>query len=85
MRRRWPISESWVRLGFAGLLLLVATLIGWRYYQFSSRPKIAIRYNGGPIIRVPSGPTLLEISRMHGIPRVGAAAARAGHMSRAHR
>ena len=66
-----------VRLGFAGVLLLVAALIAWRYYAFSTRPKLAIRYIGGPIIKVPTGPTLLEISRMHGIPHAAVCGGRA--------
>ena len=66
-----------VRLGFAGVLLLVAALIAWRYYAFSTRPKLSIRYIGGPIIKVPTGPTLLEISRMHGIPHAAVCGGRA--------
>jgi hypothetical protein len=69
-----------VRLGFAGVLLTIALIMGWRYYALSRRPKIAIKYTGGPVVKVPHGPTLLEISRMHNIPHAsvcgGAPAAR---------
>lgn len=66
-----------VRLGFAGVLLLVAAFIGWRRYALSIAPKMAIRYTGGPIVKVPHGPTLLEISRMHGIPHAAVCGGRA--------
>ena len=63
-----PATAGSVRLGFAGILLFVALCIGWRYYVLSRRPKNAITYTGGPTVRVPSGPTLLEISRMNKHP-----------------
>jgi adenylate cyclase len=43
----------------------------------SSKPKMAIRYTGGPIVKVPRGPTLLEISRMNGIPHAAVCGGRA--------
>jgi|SoiMethySBSTD1v2_1073268.scaffolds.fasta_scaffold29390_2 adenylate cyclase len=69
--------RTMVRLGFAGLLLLIALIMGWRYYVLSRRPKIAIKYTGGPLVRVPHGPTLLEISRMHSIPHASVCGGRA--------
>ena len=35
-----------VRLGFAGVLLTIALIMGWRYYVLSTRPKIAIKDGG---------------------------------------
>jgi len=66
-----------VRLAFGGLLVLVALAMAWRYYVLSTRPRMAIRYTGGPTVRVPFGPTLLEISRMHGIPHAAVCGGRA--------
>jgi len=66
-----------VRAGFAGLLGLVAACVGWRYYALSTLPKMAIRYTGGPTVRVARGPTLLEISRMHGISHAAVCGGRA--------
>jgi adenylate cyclase len=37
-----------VRLGFAGLLLLVAALIAWRYYAFSTRAEIGDQVHRRP-------------------------------------
>lgn len=66
-----------VRLGFGAVLLLVAAYIFWRYYRLSTLPKMAIKYTGGPTVRVPPGPTLLEISRMHSIPHAAVCGGRA--------
>jgi adenylate cyclase len=66
-----------VRLGFAGVLLLIALIIAWRHYVLSTRPKMAIKYTGGPTVKVPYGPTLLEISRMHNIPHASVCGGRA--------
>lgn len=65
------------RVGFAGILLLVALIIVWRTWAASRRPKMAIRYTGGPTVQVPQGPTLLEISRMHNIPHASVCGGRA--------
>lgn len=66
-----------VRVGFAGILLLVALIMAWRYYVASTRPKFSIRYTGGPTVQVPQGPTLLEISRLHNIPHASVCGGRA--------
>jgi adenylate cyclase len=82
----WPNADDaallgWyrtlVRLGFAGILLLVALGVASRYYVLSTRPKMAIKYTGGPTILVPQGPTLLEISRKHKIPHAAVCGGRA--------
>jgi adenylate cyclase len=66
-----------VRLGFGAVLGLVAAYVFWRYYRLSTLPKMAIKYTGGPTVRVPPGPTLLEISRMHAIPHAAVCGGRA--------
>jgi adenylate cyclase len=66
-----------VRVGFGSILLFVASVIAGRYYLLSTRPKMAITYTGGPIVKVPAGPTLLEISRMFGIPHAAVCGGRA--------
>jgi adenylate cyclase len=66
-----------VRVGFGVVLLLVASYVFWRYYRLSTLPKMSIKYTGGPTVRVPPGPTLLEISRMHGIPHAAVCGGRA--------
>ena len=66
-----------VRLGFGAVLGLVAAYVFWRYYRLSTLPKMAIKYTGGPTVKVPPGPTLLEISRMHSIPHASVCGGRA--------
>jgi adenylate cyclase len=66
-----------VRFGFAGLLAFIALCIGVRQFLLSTRPKMAITYTGGPTVRVPFGPTLLEISRMNKIPHASVCGGRA--------
>ena len=65
------------RFGFAGLLLFVALCMALRYIVLSMRPKNAITYTGGPTVRAPHGPTLLEISRKHRIPHASVCGGRA--------
>jgi adenylate cyclase len=66
-----------VRLGFAGVLAFVAACLLWGYVARSRMPKMAIHYTGGPTVRVPHGPTLLEISRMNRIPHASVCGGRA--------
>jgi adenylate cyclase len=66
-----------VRFGFGGVLLFVGLCIGMRQVLLSTRPKMAITYTGGPTVRVPFGPTLLEISRKHRIPHASVCGGRA--------
>ena len=66
-----------VRVAFGCILLLIALVIAWRIYGFTGNPKVAIRYMGGPIIKAPQGPTLLEISRMNNIPHAAVCGGRA--------
>lgn len=62
---------------FAGLLTValavhVARRIAQRY-----APSVAINFAGGPSVKAPAGPSLLEISRMHGIPHASVCGGRA--------
>lgn len=49
-------------------LLALAAYMGYRALALQHAPKITVRYVGGPTISAPLGSTLLEISRMNGIP-----------------
>ena len=69
--------RSTVRWVFAGVLMAVFAVVAWRWLTVSAGPRVAIRYIGGPIINAPRGPTLLEISRMHGIPHASVCGGRA--------
>ncbi len=74
---RWPDALGELRLetlrgqvilGFLGALAMAAGAIGWRQHRLRSAPTITVTYIGGPTITTPVGPTLLEISRIHGVP-----------------
>ena len=66
-----------VRIEFAALLAVVATCIAWAYFARLAGPKTSISYTGGPMITVPQGPTLLEISRMYRVPHASICGGRA--------
>jgi adenylate cyclase len=83
---RWPNAEAnellgtyrvWVRLGFLGVLGIIASIFAIRYISWLSAPKVAISYAGGPTVNVPIGPTLLEISRINKIPHASVCGGRA--------
>jgi len=83
---RWPNAEAdallgtyrfWVRLGFLGVLGIIASIFAIRYISWLSSPKVAISYAGGPTVNVPIGPTLLEISRINKIPHASVCGGRA--------
>lgn len=57
-----------VRIGFGAALAVAFATAAWQYVARVSAPKITIKFQGGPTIRVAPGPTLLEISRMHDVP-----------------
>ena len=65
------------RVVFAGLLLASAGVIAWGRYKRSTVKKVAIRYIGGPVVNVAPGATLLEISRMNGVPHASVCGGRA--------
>lgn len=83
---RWPNADNnellatyrvWVRLGFLGVLGLIAAIFAIRYLSWLSAPKVTISYAGGPKVDVPIGPTLLEISRLNKIPHASVCGGRA--------
>jgi adenylate cyclase len=83
---RWPNAEAnellgtyrvWVRLGFLGVLGIIASIFAIRYISWLSAPRVAISYAGGPTVNVPIGPTLLEISRINKIPHASVCGGRA--------
>lgn len=83
---RWPGEASATTLGwlrtlakieFGGLLAVVAACIAWTYLARIAGPKVVVAYTGGPTIRVPEGPTLLEISRAARVPHASVCGGRA--------
>jgi adenylate cyclase len=83
---RWPNAEAdallatyrtWTRLGFLGVLGLIAAVFAARYLSRIAAPKVAISYAGGATVNVPIGPTLLEISRLNKIPHASVCGGRA--------
>ena len=69
--------RAMVRLGFAGILALIALYIGFRHMQRLTAPRITVRYVGGPTVKVAPGGSLLEISRMHRISHAAVCGGRA--------
>ena len=83
---RWPNDtdgdalanyRTLVRVGFAGVLLVVAIVFAVFYYVRNSGARVRIKYLGGPVITAPVGPTLLEISRANSIPHASICGGRA--------
>jgi len=60
-----------VLLGLALAVPLVRTL------RRAAGAKVEVTYRGGPVVRCPHGPTLLEISRMHEVPHASVCGGRA--------
>jgi adenylate cyclase len=82
----WPSAATaetlgWLRnlakIEFAAVLAVVAGCIGWTYFARLAGPKVTIAYTSGPTIKVPQGPTLLEISRMARVPHASVCGGRA--------
>ena len=61
-------------LALLGLALLVPIV---RSLRRAAGAKVEVTYRGGPIVRVPLGPTLLEISRMSSVPHASVCGGRA--------
>jgi adenylate cyclase len=60
------------------LLLALALLVPIvRGVRRAAGSKVEVTYRGGPIVRVPLGPTLLEISRMSAVPHASVCGGRA--------
>jgi adenylate cyclase len=66
-----------LRLAFAAVLALVALGLVFRRIAMLAAPKITIAYAGGAKVRSAVGPTLLEISRGHGIAHASECGGRA--------
>lgn len=65
---------QWIVVGIWALIVL-AYLIRSILRRFSE--KITVRYTAGPDLKLPPGPTLLEISRMCGVPHASICGGRA--------
>jgi adenylate cyclase len=83
---RWPgdaASETlaWLRnlarIEFTAVLVVVFGCIAWTYFARLAGPKVTVAYTSGPTVRVPQGPTLLEISRISRIPHASVCGGRA--------
>jgi adenylate cyclase len=83
---RWPDAAAsdtlaWLRnlarIEFAALLTVVFGCIAWSYFARLAGPKVTVAYISGPTVRVPQGPTLLEISRMSRVPHASVCGGRA--------
>ena len=66
-----------VRLLFGAALALAIAAFVWRRLALSRAPRITITYTGGPTVKTPVGPTLLEMSRLHRVPHAAACGGRA--------
>lgn len=73
----WPSEAADARLARirdwvnTAILLTLAGLCGWLFFRRTvqqTRQQVEISYAGGPSFGTATGPTLLEISRMHNIP-----------------
>ncbi len=53
-----------IRFEYAALLAIIATYFIWTRLERRFGPRVTITYVGGPTIKTPRGPTLLEISRI---------------------
>ena len=59
------------------MLTVVFGCIAWTYFARLAGPKVTVAYTAGPTVKVPQGPTLLEISRMSRIPHASVCGGRA--------
>jgi adenylate cyclase len=82
----WPSAAdagrlAWLRtlsrIEFSALLAVVVACIAWAYGARLVGPKVTIAYSGGPTLKVPQGPTLLEISRAAKVPHASVCGGRA--------
>ncbi len=83
---RWPNAadgellgayRTYTRLGFLGILVLVAIASSWRYFARLGAPKVSVSYTGGPTVTGVRGSTLLEISRANRIAHASICGGRA--------
>lgn len=66
-----------LRITFLTLLGLALVVPIARSARRAAAAKVDVTYRGGPLVRASQGPTLLEISRMHGIPHASVCGGRA--------
>jgi len=66
-----------LRLTFLSLLAFALMVPLIRTVRRATGAKVEITYRGGPVVRVPPGPTLLEISRMNDVPHTSVCGGRA--------
>jgi len=71
------LYEIAARIGFAIVLAVVVVGVAFRQFNMMAAPKILISYAGGEKIQSAIGPTLLEISRHHGLMHVAECGGRA--------
>lgn len=82
----WPTPEvtaamlnvrdaTWAVYG--GLLALGLLMLAWRRLAMRAGPMVVVAYDGGPNVKSPVGPSLLEISRHNGIPHTSVCGGRA--------
>jgi adenylate cyclase len=83
---KWPgptatDTLAWLRtltrIEFGGILAVIALYLLLGYLSRKFGPKVTIAYTGGPTIKVPPGPTLLEMSRMTRVPHASVCGGRA--------
>jgi adenylate cyclase len=83
---RWPDAATaatlydWrlaARLGFGVILGAVLLFVVGRIALRRWGPRVSVQYAGGPLVKAARGPTLLEVSRMHGIPHASVCGGRA--------
>jgi adenylate cyclase len=83
---RWPDALAgetlaWLRnlarIEFAAVLAVVGGCLAWTYFARLAGPKVTVAYTAGPTVKVPQGPTLLEISRMMRVPHASVCGGRA--------
>lgn len=68
-------NSAW-QLYAAVLALVLATYIA-RHTIARRVPAVAVSYAGGPVVKTPIGASLLEISRLHGVPHTSVCGGRA--------
>jgi adenylate cyclase len=66
-----------VRMAFGAMLATALILFIWPFVQRRYWPHFAVKYIGGQIVNCTPGPTLLEISRLNGVPHASVCGGRA--------
>jgi adenylate cyclase len=66
-----------LQVGFLALLALAVLVPIVRSLHRAAGAKVAVTYRGGPVVRAPLGPTLLEISRMRDVAHASVCGGRA--------